>query len=91
VWEAIEEASGFIFMIERYSLKANCKRRLRKWEVNKKNMRVRTAAILLMENSKGISVLNATKLTGNVLNVDSSSRLQYRRTHALNAMRSAIS
>jgi ferredoxin-fold anticodon binding domain-containing protein len=90
VWEAIEEAGGFIFMIERYSLKANCKRRLRKWKVNKKNMRVRTAAILLMENSKEISVLNATKLTGNVLNVDSSSRLQYRRTHAHNAMRSAI-
>jgi hypothetical protein len=53
-------------------------------------MRVRTAAILLMENLKEISVLNATKLTGNVLNVDSSSRLQYRQTHAHNAMRSAI-
>ena len=53
-------------------------------------MRVRTAAILLMENSKEISVLNATKLTGNVLNVDSSSRLQYRQTHVHNATRSAI-
>jgi hypothetical protein len=53
-------------------------------------MRARTAAILLMENSKGISVLNATKLTGNVRNVDFSSRLQCRRTHAHNAMRSAI-
>lgn len=53
-------------------------------------MRVRTAAILLMENSKEISVLNATKLIGNVLNVDSSSRLQCRRTHAHNAMKSAI-
>lgn len=53
-------------------------------------MRVRTAAILLMENSKQISVLNATKLIGNVLNVDSSSRLQCRQTHAHNAMKSAI-
>ena len=53
-------------------------------------MRARTAAILLMENSKGISVLIATKHSGNVLNADSSSRLQYRRTHAHNVMRSAI-
>ena len=53
-------------------------------------MRVRTAATPLMENSKEISVQNATKLTGNVLNVDSSSPLQCRRTHAHNAMRSAI-
>ena len=53
-------------------------------------MRVLTAAILLMGNSKEISVLNATKLTGNVLNADSSSLLQCRQTHAHNAMRSAI-
>ena len=53
-------------------------------------MRVLTAAILLMGNSKEISVLNATKLTGNVLNADFSSLLQFRQTHAHNAMRSAI-
>jgi hypothetical protein len=54
-------------------------------------MSVHTAVILLMENSKGISVLNATKLSGNVLNADSSSLLQYLQTHAHNAMKSAIS
>ncbi len=53
-------------------------------------MRVHTADILLMENSKEISVLNAIKLIGNVLNVDSSSRLQCRRIYAHNAMKSAI-
>ena len=49
-----------------------------------------TADIPLMENSKEISVLNATKLIGNVLNVDFSSQLQYHQTHAHNAMKSAI-
>ena len=53
-------------------------------------MHVRSAAILLMESSGEISALNATRLTGNVLNADSSSRLRSRRTHAHNAMRSAI-
>jgi hypothetical protein len=53
-------------------------------------MNVLTAAILLKENLKVISVLNATKLTGNVLNVGSSSLLQFRQTDAHNAMRSAI-
>jgi hypothetical protein len=53
-------------------------------------MRVRSAAIQLMENSREISALNAIRLTGNVLNADSSSRLRRRRTHAHNAMRSAI-
>ena len=53
-------------------------------------MHVRSAAILLMESSREISALNATRLTGNVLNADSSSRLRSRRTHAHNAMRSAI-
>jgi|GEM_PF-3192227 len=53
-------------------------------------MRVRTADILLMENSKEISVLNATKLIGSVLNVDSSLQLQCLRIHAHNAMKSAI-
>jgi hypothetical protein len=53
-------------------------------------MRVRIAVILPMENSREISVLNATKRIGNVLNVDSSSRPQCRRTHAHNAMKSAI-
>jgi hypothetical protein len=54
-------------------------------------MRVLTAVILLMGNSKEISVLNATKLTGNVLNADFSSLLQYRLKYALNVMRSVIS
>lgn len=53
-------------------------------------MHVHTADLLLMENSKEISVLNATKLIGNVLNVDSSSQLQCRRIHAHNAMKNAI-
>jgi hypothetical protein len=53
-------------------------------------MRVPTVAILLTGNSKEIYVLNATKLTGNVLNADSSSLLQCHQTHAHNAMRSAI-
>ena len=53
-------------------------------------MNVHTAVILLMGNSKKISVLNATKLSGNVLNADFSSLLQYRQTHAHSAMRSAI-
>lgn len=53
-------------------------------------MRVRTADMLLMENSKEIYVLNATKLIGNVLNVDSSLQLQCLRIHAHNAMKSAI-
>ena len=53
-------------------------------------MYVHTAVILLMENSKKISVLHATKLSGNVLNADTSLLLQYHQTHAHNAMRSAI-
>ena len=53
-------------------------------------MNVHTAVILLMGNSKEISVLNATKLSGNVLNADSSSLLQYLQTHAHNVMRSVI-
>jgi hypothetical protein len=44
-----------------------------------------------MGNSKEISVLNATKLSGNVLNADSSSLLQYLQTNAHNVMRSVIS
>jgi hypothetical protein len=53
-------------------------------------MRAHTAVIPLMENSKEISVLNATKRIGNVLNADFSSRLRRRRIHARNAMKSAI-
>jgi hypothetical protein len=53
-------------------------------------MRVRSAAIPPMENSKEISVLNATKLIGNVPSADSSSRLQRRRIHARNAKKIAI-
>jgi len=52
---------------------------------------VKENGIPLMGNSKEISVLNATKLSGNVLNADSSSLLQYPQTHAHNAIRSAIS
>ena len=54
-------------------------------------MRVRSAAIPLTENSEGISVPNATKRIGNVLNADFLSRLQRRRTPARNAMKNAIS
>jgi hypothetical protein len=72
-------------------MKTDCKRRFKKWELNKKNMRATFAVILLTVNSKAISVLNVTILTGNVLNVDSSLQLQNRRKNALNAMRSVIS
>ena len=53
-------------------------------------MHVHTADIPLMENSKEIFVLSATKLIGNALNVDFSSQLQCRRLRAHNAMKSAI-
>jgi hypothetical protein len=72
-------------------LKVNLKRGQGKWKANKKNMNVLTVAILLRVNSKKISVPTATKLTGNVLNADFLSLLQFRQTSAHNAMRSAIS
>jgi hypothetical protein len=66
-------------------------RRARKWIANKMNIRVRFAVIQQMENLKETSALNATILTGNALNADSSSQLQYLLKNALNAMKNAIS